>query len=429
MSKLLLISGVYPPAVGGPSLQTKQIAQGLIAQGMAVQVITYGHTQHSGIRDGVPITFLDDSPQPHWSGKLRRNLGIIRQLDRLIRQQRPDVIHMQTAAGNLALITGLLARWHRIPSLLKYTADLVAQKATLEDFLPTGNRKQRFQAWIHQLRNEGFQRLLFTLYTAIWATTPAFRDRLVNHYQVPPAKALLWPNFIDLRAYTAIAQRRTQSSSAAKNSQDRMELLTVARLFPVKGLDVYLRALAQLADLPIRTRIVGSGSATYQHHLEALAAELGLSDRIEFTGAIAPEQVAAAYATADLFILPSRREPFGIVLIEAMAAGVPIVASNVDGIPNVVQADGRTDGQASCSALLVPPEDADQLAIAIRRLISSPEQRQALALAGQIRAQQFALDQGLPALQAMYQRLISSRCPTKQFIFDETFIPQTFHQK
>ncbi|MGP1383660.1 MAG: glycosyltransferase family 4 protein [Thainema sp.] len=429
MSKLLLISGVYPPAVGGPSLQTKQIAQGLMAQGMTVQVATYGHPQHSGIWDGVPITFLDSSPQPHWSGKLRRNLGIIRQLNRLIHQQQPDVIHMQTAAGNLALMTGLLARWHRIPSLLKYTADLAAQKAALEDFLPTGGKRQRFQAWMNQLRNEGFQRLLFKLYTAIWATTPAFHDRLVNYYQVPLATALLWPNFIDLRAYTAIAQRRSQQSSIPQSSQDRVELLTVARLFPVKGLDVYLRALAQLSDLPIHARIVGSGSATYQRHLEALAAELGLGNRLEFTGAIAPEQVAAAYATADLFILPSRHEPFGIVLIEAMAAGIPIVATNVDGIPNVVQADGQSSGQASCSALLVPPEDADQLAIAIRSLISSPEQRQAFAIAGQIRAQQFALDQGLQALQSMYQRLIASLHTKNQFIFYEPFAEQTVHKK
>ena len=401
MLRLLLISGVYPPAVGGPSLQTKQIAQGLIAQGMTVQVTTYGNPQHSGILDGVPITFLDASHQPHWIGKLRRNLSVVWELNRLICQQQPDVIHMQTAAGNLALITGLLARWYRIPSLLKYTADLAAQKATLEDFLPTGNKKSRFQASIHQISNEGFQRLLFWLYTAIWATTPAFRDRLVEHYQVPLVKALLWPNFIDLRAYTAIAQRRAQPSSTFKDSQNGIELLTVARLFPVKGLDVYLRALAQLADLPIRARIVGSGSAAYQRHLEALATELGLGDRIEFMGAIAPEHVAAAYETSDLFILPSRHEPFGIVLIEAMAAGVPIVATNVDGIPNVVQAGRETDS----SALLVPPEDADQLAIAIRTLVSSPEQRQAFAIAGQIRAQQFTLEQGLQALQAMYQRL------------------------
>ncbi|NER85430.1 MAG: glycosyltransferase family 4 protein, partial [Leptolyngbya sp. SIO1D8] len=215
-----------------------------------------------------------------------------------------------------------------------------------------------------------------------------------------PEKCWLLPNFIDLQPFAAVAQRRPAIATTPKTE---VELLTVARLFPVKGLDVYLRALAQLGDLPLRARIVGSGSAEYQNYLQTLTAELGLSDRVAFTGAIEPEQVATAYATADMFVLPSRHEPFGIVLIEAMAAGLPIVATQVDGIPQVVE--------AGVSAQLVPSEDADSLAIAIRTLVESADQRQTLAVAGRERAQAFALDQGLQTLIAIYESLDSTSAP------------------
>ena len=397
VTTVLLVSGVYPPAAGGPSLQTKQIAQTLLAQGLTVQVATYGDPAESGLRDGVPVTFLDARPQRHWLGKVQRNVRVWRSLGQLIATLRPDVIHMQTAAGNLALMTGLAARGHRIPSLLKYTADLVVQNAEMADFQPVG-RWQRLRQWVKQGKNDRFQRWLFALYDSIWATTPAFATRLQAHYHLAPSKVVMLPNFIDLQAFEAIAQQRRTPAAPPH----RVELLTVARLFPVKGVDVYVRSLAQLQDLPIRARIVGSGSAAYGAYLHTLVDSLGLGDRVQFTGALPPEQIAAAYGTADIFVLPSRHEPFGIVLIEAMAAGVPIVATAVDGIPQVVT--------AGVSAVLVPPADATQLALALRTLITQPEQRAALALAGRDRARRYALAPGVQALLAHYHTL--ARRPT-----------------
>jgi glycosyltransferase involved in cell wall biosynthesis len=361
-----------------------------MARGIAVQVVTYGDPQASGNVDGVPVQFLDGGERASLGGKLGRNWAVGRELDRVIRRFRPSVIHMQTAAGNLALITGVLARWHRVPALIKYTADLVQQKATLQDY--SVGRARRLGQRISRVSTKAFQRLLFALYSAIWATTPRFQQRLAEHYGVNTRKIVLLPNFIDLQPFGAIAHHRPVPNPSAP-----LELLTVARLFPVKGLDLYLRALAQLSDLPLRARIVGSGSETYRQQLLALVNELGLGDRVELSGAIDPEAIATTYATADLFVLPSRHEPFGIVLIEAMAAGLPIVATEVDGIPQVVE--------AGVSALLVPPEDVDRLAIALRTLATDPQHRLALAQAGQHRAQRFGLEAGIQGCLAIYATL------------------------
>ncbi|MBD1876700.1 glycosyltransferase family 4 protein [Nodosilinea sp. FACHB-131] len=390
--RILLVSGVYPPAGGGPSLQTKHLAQGLMARGIAVQVVTYGDPTASGSLDGVSVRFLDGGRRDSLGGKLGRNLEVCGDLDRTIRQFRPSVIHMQTAAGNLALITGVLARWHRLPTLIKYTADLVQQNATLQDFSASNGWRNRLIQGANCWSTEVFQRVLFALYSCIWATTPRFQQRLGQHYGVAASKIVLLPNFIDLQPFRAIARHRPISQPSAP-----LELLTVARLFPVKGLDLYLRALARLPDLPLRARIVGSGSETYRQQLLALVHELDLGDRVELSGAIDPEAIASAYATADLFVLPSRHEPFGIVLIEAMAAGLPIVATEVDGIPQVVE--------AGVSAVLVPPENVERLAIALRTLATDSQRRLALAHAGQHRAQSFGLEAGIQGCLAIYAKL------------------------
>lgn len=393
---VLLVSGVYPPAVGGPSLQTKHMAQWLIDQGIETQVITYGNPLNSGMVDGIPVLFLDASPQAHIWGKLRRNWHIWQQIHRVLRAKNPSIVHMQTAAGNLALITGLLARLHGIPALLKYTADLIPQKADLEGL--TQSKKGLFSVieFLNQRLTHAFQMFLFWLYRAIWATTPVFQQRLIQHYGVASHRVFFVPNFTQLDPFKAVD--RHASATAIPPTQG-YQLLTVARLFPVKGLDVYVRALAQLQDIPLQARIVGNGSARYQAQLQTLIQELHLDDRVTLTGAIPPDQVDSLYGAADVFVLPSRHEPFGIVLLEAMAAGVPIVATQVDGVPWVV-----AEGQA---AALVPPNDPNHLATTIRHLLTTPAQRETLAAAGRQRAQDFTLAVGMQHLLAIYQALLA----------------------
>ncbi len=399
IQSVLLVSGVYPPAVGGPSLQTKHIAQQVIARNISAQVVTYGDPRLSGILDGIPVTFLDGIPRTNLWQKLWRNWQIWGQLHQILRDEKPSLIHMQTAAGNLALMTGILARLHGIPSLLKYTADLVPQNADLEKFTQSGDKLISRRKAFNQSLTRGFQGFLFWLYTGIWATTPTFQGRLIQDHRVMPEKVFFVPNFINLEPFQSVdrCSQFTAIPASPPHPPQIYQLLTVARLFPVKGLDVYLRALAQLQDLSFKARIVGSGSLRYQRQLQTLIQDLQLGDRVELTGAIEPEQVASLYGSADVFVLPSRHEPFGIVLLEAMAAGVPIVATQVDGVPWVV-AEGL-------AAALVPPNDPDSLAATLRHLLQTPAQRQTLAAAGRRRAQAFTLATGVQHLLAIYQTL------------------------
>ncbi len=160
------------------------------------------------------------------------------------------------------------------------------------------------------------------------------------------------------------AQRRAQGGPVS--------LLAVGTVIPRKGYDVLVAALAKLTDLSWRLVIVGDRdrSPDTVRRLDDEITHLGLADRIRFTGAVAPERLPALYADADLFVLPSRFEGYGMAYTEAIAHGLPVVGTSAGAIPDTVPKG---------AGVLVPPDDAQALAAALRTLIAQPAQRELLA--------------------------------------------------
>ncbi|HEV8338103.1 MAG TPA: glycosyltransferase [bacterium] len=153
---------------------------------------------------------------------------------------------------------------------------------------------------------------------------------------------------------------------------DRPLLVTVSRLAPEKSVDVILRAFQQVSEPPgAYLLIVGGGPSAAS--LEALARELGIGERVRFTGALPHEGALEVMAGADLFVFASQTETQGLVLVEAMAAGVPVVAVGVAGAAEAV-----VDGE---SGLLVSP-GPDPLAAGMRRLLADPTLRARLGRRG-----------------------------------------------
>ena len=151
-----------------------------------------------------------------------------------------------------------------------------------------------------------------------------------------------------------------------------LRVLTVARLVPGKGHALLLDALGLLRDQGIETATTFVGDGPERDALERLARELRLD--VRFAGAVGQDELRAFYEEAELFCRPPFAEGLGVVLLEAMAAGLPVVSSLVMGVPEVVE-DGET-------GLLVPPGRADLLAEALARLADSRELRERLGSAG-----------------------------------------------
>lgn len=180
----------------------------------------------------------------------------------------------------------------------------------------------------------------------------------------------------------------------------------VCRLDAWKGVDVFLRAVARLRALGHRARFVVVGGAIegqepYARELEALARDLGLLDVVQFMGwRYEPSDMPDVYRAFSLVVLPSRQpEPFGLVLIEAMATGLPVIATDQGG-PREVCVDGET-------GLLVPPNDPDRLADAMRWVLDHPDRAHAMGQAGRRRAEAlYDLRQTVRAIEAVYGELL-----------------------
>ncbi|HEY6794307.1 MAG TPA: glycosyltransferase family 4 protein [Kineosporiaceae bacterium] len=166
---------------------------------------------------------------------------------------------------------------------------------------------------------------------------------------------------------------------ATTPSDDGARLLCVASITPRKGHDVLVPALGSVRDLAWRCTCVGAThlDPTHAARVRSTADALGLADRVTFPGPRTGAALTRLYAQADLLVLPSLAEPFGMVVTEALASGVPVVASAVGGIPEALghAPDGAVPG------LLVPPGDADSLAAALRAWLTERPLRDRLRTA------------------------------------------------
>jgi glycosyltransferase involved in cell wall biosynthesis len=151
-------------------------------------------------------------------------------------------------------------------------------------------------------------------------------------------------------------------------------LLAVGAVVPRKGYDVLLAAVATLSDLNWRLTIVGDlkRDPATAAKLQADIARFDLSNRVRVLGAVPVERLAALYAGADVFVLASRFEGYGMAFSEAIAHGLPVVGAAAGAIPETVPA-------AAC--LLAPPDDSGAFSIAVRRLIEDSAERRRLAAA------------------------------------------------
>ncbi|MGW4638400.1 glycosyltransferase family 4 protein [Sphaerisporangium sp. NPDC004334] len=192
---------------------------------------------------------------------------------------------------------------------------------------------------------------------AVVVTSPWAGRRLIGHHGLAPGRVHVVPPGAD-------------PAPLARGTDGASRLLCVAALTPRKGQDLLLRALGTLTGLSWTCDLVGTPDRRpeYVTHLRELVAGLGLSERVRLTGPRTGEALDASYAAADLVLLASRGETYGMVVTEALARGIPVLATAVDAVPETLghAPDGSVPG------LLTPPEDPVALADALRRWLGEP---------------------------------------------------------
>jgi glycosyltransferase involved in cell wall biosynthesis len=205
-------------------------------------------------------------------------------------------------------------------------------------------------------------------------------DRIRHHYGVPPQRLALVPEGIDLGLWQPSADPALLAELDAR--RDPFTVLCVARQYPRKRIADLIDAFATVIADESRARLVVIGDGPEHGALAQRLRDRGLQDHVQLLGALADDaEVRAWYERASVFCLPSQQEGFGIVFLEAMASGLPVVSTTATAIPEVVP-----DGEAG---LLVPPRDPAALAQALLRLLQDPALRARLRDAGRRHARQY----------------------------------------
>jgi D-inositol-3-phosphate glycosyltransferase len=240
----------------------------------------------------------------------------------------------------------------------------------------------------------------------IVAATPAEEKQLVEYYNADPIKITIIPPGVDTQLFHPHSPEDAKSRLGVRPC-DRM-LLFVGRIEPLKGIDTLMRAMALLAyECPTWAKdicvaiIGGDPDATENEEMErlkAIRAELGITDLVTFLGARDQDKLHHYYSAAEMVIMPSNYESFGMVALEAMACGTPVIASDVGGLGYLVR-DGET-------GLHVPNGNPAALARAIARLAEDHEVRQRMGRRAHLYAQQYSWECIANRVQALYLKAL-----------------------
>jgi len=241
------------------------------------------------------------------------------------------------------------------------------------------------------------------------ASTGDEREELIDAYGADPNRVVIVPPGVDLAMFQPVD--REEARRKIGFGKGRM-LLFVGRLERLKGVDVAIRALALLRDRrhdDVRLLILGEdarqgevrdGEESEKQRLKALATELSVRDRVDFIGSVAHHELPYFYGAADVCVMPSYSESFGLVGLEAQACARPVVASSVSGLRSVVRDE--------VSGYLIDAHDPSLYAERIGRLLDDPELAQQMGRSGRLLAQRFSWSRTADRLEDLFDRVVSA---------------------
>lgn len=373
--RIAQVSPWFSPHVGGVESHVRSLSKELARRGHEVTVVTSRHDRSLPSEEAID------------------GFRVVRVKPRFIVMQTPitlgmravllgvpaDLVHAHSPPPLASHHAGIAARERGIPYVVTYHCDVDLPSA--------------FGSFVEALYRHSFGATTLQHAAQVVVTTRTYgaTSRAVWRYN-----PTVIPNAVDHRRF-----RPDLDGSAVraklKLPPDVPVVLLVGRIVPHKGIEHFVEAARHVPA----ARFVIAGAGSFLEAMKRLAASLGVSDRIRFTGRVSEARLPEVYAACDVFVLPSvsRLEAFGIVALEAMATGKPVVVADIPGVREII-ADGE-------EGLLAEPVNPLDLAGKIRRLLEDPERRRAMGQRGREKVlASFSIERVADQVEALYRSVL-----------------------
>lgn len=352
-----MVSWEYPPlVVGGLGRHVDALSRELVRAGHEVVVLTRGEAgapveeMREGVRvrrsavDPLAIDFTTESLLA-WAQAAEHSL--LRSALPLVRRWRPDVVHAHDWLVAQSAMT--LAQFTRAPLIVTMHATEVG----------------RHQGWLPRPLNlaiHSVERWLASEANTVITCSTAMHDEVARLLEVPTDRLAVIANGIDPARWRVRPAARKAARDAYGNGEPL--LVFAGRLVHEKGVQTLTDALPELRRHWPNLRMVIAGTGPYADQLQERARGRRVARAIRWAGFVAEDELGALLAAADAVVVPSLYEPFGMIALEAAAAGTPLVVSDTGGLHDLVT--------AGVTAAACPPGDPDSLAKAIRTVLDDP---------------------------------------------------------
>jgi glycosyltransferase involved in cell wall biosynthesis len=389
MSKIKVIEVITRLNIGGSASHVIFLTAGLDPDQFETTLITGKEGTYEGnMMDLATAKGIQPVVLPSLQRELnpRQDSIALRALCDFFRQERPDIVHTHTAkAGTLGRVAALLTG---VP-------------VVLHTF-----HGHTFYGYFGPLKTSTFlniERVLARFTDRIIAVSESLRRELVEEYHVAaPQKLVAIPLGFELGEYLACESLRGELRRELAITDDTRLIGIIARLTPIKApqlfLDVARRVRQERPD--VQFLLVGGGEM--RELLEGSARKMGLTGIVRFLGW--RRDLPRLYADLDVVVLTSKNEGTPVSLIEAMASGVPVVSTNVGGVPDIV-----VDG---VNGYLVPPGDEDALTVAILDLLNRPARASVMGQEGRRSVRlQYTVERLVNDMDNLYKELLESKRP------------------
>jgi glycosyltransferase involved in cell wall biosynthesis len=336
--KVLMLNYEFPPMGGGAGNATDNISKEMVKMGHDLTVLTsgYGDLPKFELKDGVKIyrvfSWRKGIHDCGFRGAYTYLFSAAFKLLSLKKADQFDIIHYF-----FSLPTGLLSL---VPWAFRRTPYIVSLRGSDVPYYDIYNSKVHFL----NLALKPVNKYIWKKAKRVIALSEGLKTTALNSATNQPIGVI--PNGVETDIFKPVPG---QSKSSKK-----LRLITVSRLINRKGIDHILKSLSELKDDDITLLVVGTGN--YESYLKKVCHQLGLDNTVTFYGYCPRERLSQLYNKADVFILPSLAESFGIVFAEAMACGLPVIGGRTGGVPDLVKED---------NGILVNPGKIDDITNAI----------------------------------------------------------------